>query len=1520
VNYKLLFFFAFTLVLAGTVFSLSDTNLVSYYKVDETSGDIIDYVGYDQNASNNGGVQGQAGIIEKSVQFDGTHNTDYVTFTKTTSGRQTVNVWVYYNSSIQWTNNLLYQSSPRIEFDYRVWNNADNTTKPQIKIGTGSYVTAPNDITENAWHMLTYTWSGGTDTNGVKLYIDGNLVAQGTSNISTTGTGTVYLGRIPTAGNDNSDIKIDEISLWDTNLSASEISELYNSGAGLAYPFPTTPTTQQGYLPNGEAPFFVQWDGNVVSNNVFTVLDQADLNRVKAAGFNGISVDARANFLWTSCTGNPANDFDWDALDDLVAWAEDNDLYIEFQPVYDTGGYIAACIDSNTSYLRASYQNNFPNASPSFTAIPTQISIWDNDLNHIMQYWLGNFASHFADKNQTVVLFHSPPNEGFYNGIMDNNMSPDANYYWQQVYLPSQYATIAALNSDWGTSYAAFTAVPIPTDRTNVKRSNHFWTAKSNRIIEWYVEASKVLKLNAPDTMVSGIKLQGDYFYPNGAGFRTYTHAIDINKYVALAAPWIDFVSLDPYPDQSNISLQATTLDIRYGLAKSIADLYNKPVYVGELFQTVNGGDPETCDEQMFAQMLLQTMAYVGHDVNSGIRGLSIFSWKWSGVGGDSVQSNCLSIRDSNYEDIIQQLAPYVKTIMKEKNLDYNSNLYYYDNTNLNWMNTRQYQNYEQFFGFINATHKIKDYPAQFLLNGSTTSTDNVVYANPIYDYNANIGTWYTWVKNGGVLLTGMRSFDENESFYSEYGAELQRPPISNLLYGNTLTGMFYNIVVPQDYNIVSTKTILTDPAGTKIFSCRAPNTCDSEGASLTTGTAEAQLSGSTSLRLTRNNIGSGTSLHFAFNLYDLIGDNNQTTTTTQMFKDIFDFGGVERRTTTMDNVYGWDSDELAVFNAYGTSVYSFTFDENIPYTILTVDGNVITVNNTSGAGVNINLTSGQALLILKGTELTPPTTTVETELLTDTSTTKVTLTCTDDFSGCAYINFKVDNGDYNSYAVGDNPVELFVTGSGDHTVTYFSTDGEDNNESTQSVSFFVTPDTVYPWLDYVLDSPTGFTNDLNVSFSLTCYDNRLDDINYSVYINDTNLIWSVLDTNATTRESWINISNASETTFKFSCTDLNGNTTTETAPTIYSIQFRLVNEENGTPLTSADFNGSAGMFIKKVYAYDVDGNFSYDFNSTATTITNFVGLTNNLWFEIIYNNAGSDLKIDRKIDFGLIDDSNIAVCVPPLQTFYQQDFTSIGTKQIILYQPSAKCYILAGTTEYIFGSGYKLTTWTINRPYQASTVSNGIKTFLALINGAIENSYNLDAIEFNQQAVQIDIGRDTLAFTPGLADTNTMNIYFKSFDANYTSTTVSIYNGDELLYTLTEDTNANEFALVWVYSDYNITDQNMLKIVVVSVNANEETSTLTEYFNILGDEFIGTKDPSFIAIIVILFFLFGITMMSVGKTFGWFGLIICIASMAMSLIAVQTFWLLMIQGGLFICFLYILLSGGLTNTFGGMR
>ena len=105
-----------------------------------------------------------------------------------------------------------------------------NSSKLDIRTSS-SYTTAMTHI--------TLSYDGSRTPSGLKIYIDGvsqtlvtisNTLTSSTSNtdiltLSSGGTG----GLSPIGG------IIDEFGVWDKELTASEVTELYNSGAGLQY-------------------------------------------------------------------------------------------------------------------------------------------------------------------------------------------------------------------------------------------------------------------------------------------------------------------------------------------------------------------------------------------------------------------------------------------------------------------------------------------------------------------------------------------------------------------------------------------------------------------------------------------------------------------------------------------------------------------------------------------------------------------------------------------------------------------------------------------------------------------------------------------------------------------------------------------------------------------------------------------------------------------------------------------------------------------------------------------------------------------------------------------------------------------------------------------------------------------------------------------------------------------------------------------------------------------------------------
>jgi len=110
-------------------------------------------------------------------------------------------------------------------------------------------------VNDGNWHHVCITYSGNSSTSGVKFYID-NVLADKTSVVNTLSATTLSTasatigsregGGSPYGGN------IDEPTVWDKELSISEISEIWNSGAPKLSTLHTAVTNLVGYWKMGE--------------------------------------------------------------------------------------------------------------------------------------------------------------------------------------------------------------------------------------------------------------------------------------------------------------------------------------------------------------------------------------------------------------------------------------------------------------------------------------------------------------------------------------------------------------------------------------------------------------------------------------------------------------------------------------------------------------------------------------------------------------------------------------------------------------------------------------------------------------------------------------------------------------------------------------------------------------------------------------------------------------------------------------------------------------------------------------------------------------------------------------------------------------------------------------------------------------------------------------------------------------------------------------------------------------------
>ena len=102
----------------------------------------------------------------------------------------------------------------------------------RAEINNGGNITS-GSVTTSAWHHLVLTYNNST--NAMILYIDGSSAATGTSSSDAAGTSQLNIGAGPAPSNYWSG----NMALYGTwrnrILSASDVTALYNSGAGLSY-------------------------------------------------------------------------------------------------------------------------------------------------------------------------------------------------------------------------------------------------------------------------------------------------------------------------------------------------------------------------------------------------------------------------------------------------------------------------------------------------------------------------------------------------------------------------------------------------------------------------------------------------------------------------------------------------------------------------------------------------------------------------------------------------------------------------------------------------------------------------------------------------------------------------------------------------------------------------------------------------------------------------------------------------------------------------------------------------------------------------------------------------------------------------------------------------------------------------------------------------------------------------------------------------------------------------------------
>ncbi len=207
------------------------TNIVAYWKTDEASGNAADSVG--SNTLSNTSCSYAAGKINNGVTTTGGRMTSG---TSPVSGSGDWSVSCWYKSSASGSFQFLWdmgQSGGGAKTSIGLWSRNINRLALTDPAAGDLFIGTNSTTIDGNWHHVVVTKSGNVFTSYVDNVVDGTATVSGWS----LGSNLFKLGIAVDNSSYNWQGMLDEVGVWSRALTTGEISELYNNGAGLQYPF-----------------------------------------------------------------------------------------------------------------------------------------------------------------------------------------------------------------------------------------------------------------------------------------------------------------------------------------------------------------------------------------------------------------------------------------------------------------------------------------------------------------------------------------------------------------------------------------------------------------------------------------------------------------------------------------------------------------------------------------------------------------------------------------------------------------------------------------------------------------------------------------------------------------------------------------------------------------------------------------------------------------------------------------------------------------------------------------------------------------------------------------------------------------------------------------------------------------------------------------------------------------------------------------------------------------------------------
>lgn len=217
-------------------------NLVWFFDCEEASGDLIDLHSTHDLTESAGAAASATGKVGNCREFDGSdlffgdYSSDSA-FAMPSSG-WTLAFWLLPDDKGTSSNFVFEWDLSGTNLLQVYVNGTGNSRRLSVTMRDSfntlkASVLSEESMSISVWNHVAIV----VDSTDLSVYVNAVLDPFDVDSYSGGlfgGNCDVYLGGF---GSANYDGKIDELGLWDTALTGSDISDLYNGGAGIAYPF-----------------------------------------------------------------------------------------------------------------------------------------------------------------------------------------------------------------------------------------------------------------------------------------------------------------------------------------------------------------------------------------------------------------------------------------------------------------------------------------------------------------------------------------------------------------------------------------------------------------------------------------------------------------------------------------------------------------------------------------------------------------------------------------------------------------------------------------------------------------------------------------------------------------------------------------------------------------------------------------------------------------------------------------------------------------------------------------------------------------------------------------------------------------------------------------------------------------------------------------------------------------------------------------------------------------------------------